>query len=154
MVLGIDEGEAQPAAVWRPPQPEGTALQSGEFASTGAILLGDNQIASTGDQDVLAVGHPGSVVTQRIRQPPGSTADGGNDPQGLLRVRREVVADQEFGSVLRNVSQRRRGNLQGQRNKAALAIDNQCLGKGAATILDLEEKEARTIGGAAGQALE
>jgi hypothetical protein len=50
-------------------------------------------------------------MSKHIAHAQGGAADGGYNPKRLLRLRRKVVAEQEAGSIGRDVAERRTGDL-------------------------------------------
>jgi hypothetical protein len=77
----------------------------------GAGKLREIEIVAAGVEDAVAVGHPGGVVGEDVADAEGRAADGGNDPERLLGLGREMVAQQETGAVGRDVAEGRRGHL-------------------------------------------
>src|SRR5580692_6353370 len=85
LALGLAEGKAQVSSVWRPAQPKSQPLSGDEPMGLAAVSSDDRQIVSAGNEQVLAVGHPGGIVGKNIRHTAGIAAEGGNNPKRLLR---------------------------------------------------------------------
>ena len=75
------------------------------------VLIDDGEVIAVGDEQAVAVGHPGGVVRQNIGDFAGVAAEGRDNPQGLLGICLQVPMHDKLGAIWSERPDERRADL-------------------------------------------
>src|SRR5580692_8025737 len=94
-----------------------------------SVLASYIEVTRPGKEDALSIRHPGSVVSQNAGDLPRRAAQRGHDPEGLLGLRSQMVAQQQLRPVRGEIAERGRGYLRWYSQGARFAVRDERLGQ-------------------------
>ena len=117
-----------------------------------SLDVGYEELVAGGVEDAVAVGHPGGVVGEDVGDAKGAAAADGDDPEGLLGLGGEVVAEEEFRAVGGEVAEGGCGDFAGDGERDRVAAGDGDLREGGAAVFDDGGEDADAVGGGGGEA--